>query len=135
MSEKILDELYNKFEEFVKAPTDETFKDLLMDLEDFKKVPLCPRCHSNNVIRDGTTLRKCGRIQQYVCKKCNHSYTKNSIKNKKKRDSYPLCPTCKSRVTKNGSVRWTTKEGTDKKLIKYYCKNCNSFLYSKKTEN
>ena len=41
--------------------------------------PMCPQCHSKNVVRNGTCIRKLEngtvfRIQRYICRDCRYSF-------------------------------------------------------------
>lgn len=126
------EQLKEDFATYLKRPTDKAYADLIKKLEFYKMIPPCPECNSTRVVRDGTHPRKTGRVQQFWCKNCNHSYTLQSIESKKRRAQYPPCPQCKGAVIKNGYVPYTLKDGTVKRLEKYRCLRCNTFFFPSK---
>jgi len=84
----------------------------------------CPRCGSTEVNRKGTNAtRKIGRVQQFVCKKCNHIYTHTSIERKKVQENYPKCPKCKSEASRWGFWKWNGS-----KVQRFHCKMCGHYF-------
>lgn len=35
----------------------------------------CPLCESVNVVKNGRTIRKGGKVQRYACNDCGHTFT------------------------------------------------------------
>ncbi len=68
------DELHIKLDLLLTYPSEKILKDFQKELiKIIEALPACPRCGSTEVNRKGTNAtRKIGRVQQFVCKKCNH---------------------------------------------------------------
>lgn len=73
------EELHKKLDLLLINPSKNILKDFQKELlKIVEALPACPRCGSTEVNRKGTNAtRKIGRVQQFVCKKCNHIYTHN----------------------------------------------------------
>ena len=73
------DELHKKLDLLLAYSSKNILKDFQKELiKIVEALPACPRCGSTEVNRKGTNAtRKIGRVQQFVCKKCNHIYIVN----------------------------------------------------------
>jgi transposase-like protein len=117
------DKLHKKLDLFLANPSKNLLKDFQKELMKIAgSLPPCPICGNTEVSRKGTNAtRKIGRVQQFVCKKCNHIYTHTSIDRKKIRENYPKCPKCKSEVSRCGF--WDKN-----KVQRFQCKICGHYF-------
>jgi transposase-like protein len=119
------EELHKKLDLLLSHPSKNILKDFQKELiKIVESLPECPRCGSTEVNRKGTnSTRKIGRVQQFVCKKCNHIYTHTSIERKKIQENYPKCPKCKSEVSRWGFWKWNGS-----KVQRFHCKMCGHYF-------
>ncbi|MGE5821547.1 MAG: hypothetical protein ACM31M_03060 [Nitrososphaerota archaeon] len=119
------EELHKKLDLLLINPSKNILKDFQKELlKIVEALPACPRCGSTEVNRKGTNAtRKIGRVQQFVCKKCNHIYTHTSIERKKICKNYPKCPKCKSDVSRWGFWKWKGY-----RVQRFRCKTCRHYF-------
>ena len=125
------DALKQQLDDLLNNPSEDALQHFLKNVKrEVHSLPLCPKCGSGNVVRKGFNRRKNGAIQQFCCNSCNHIYSQESIKSAKKRDKYPVCKKCGSKVKRSGFWRWKTSDGKRKSKQRYECLNeeCSAFF-------